>query len=185
MDQLQAGQTLIWRQVGIFKREWHIQAEGAAKTDRLARLRQPSLARGRAEVHWAGDEQAAPYLTLRITGILRQVLLIESPDLNLPLPIQSDLSLSGRHAFTLANGRAFTWVSTNFWRTRWELRQADSETPLIQAAYNPWQRGGRLQLGPALESLPLPEAWLLVSLCWYLMIIQMQRAAAASAAGAS
>lgn len=184
MQTLQAGQTLLWRQAGIFKREWFIQLEGAAKEERLARLRQPSLARGRAEMHWTTDEQAAPYLTLRITGILRQTLLIESTDLNLPLPLQSDLSLSGRHAFTLANGRAFTWAPTNFWRTRWELRQAESDAPVIQASYNAWQRGGRLQLEPALESLPLPEAWLLVSLCWYLMIIQMQRAAA-SAAGAS
>lgn len=180
MKTLRAGQTLNWRQCGWLKREWELYREADGTRDSLAWLRQPSLMSSDAEIRWSENAIAAPFLTLRVRGFLNQRLELVSADSTLPLPSESKSSRSGGLTLTLADGRVVIWQPTNFWRTVWELRE-EAGPPVMQARSLSWKRGGSLTL--TADHLPQAELWLLVGVCWYQMILQMQRAAAAAAGG--
>jgi hypothetical protein len=165
-----AGQQLCWVRHSSEKRAYELRA--AEQVLATLRWRRGPLAEA---------ETADGQWTFQRVGFWRRVVTVRAA--------ASDADLAEFHPSWTGTGRLelgarqLRWVATSFWRAEWSWQDA-AGTPLIR-----YLRGtrrppvaGRVEITPTAGGLP--DLALLVTLGWYLVLLNAQDQSASASAGA-
>ena len=167
---------MTWRQPSIWRREYELRV----KEQTVALLTQRGIVNVETEIHEPdGLGKFQPVLLCRRSGILRQEIHVKLLDPRFPPIKPASLSLGGAARFVLPDGRAFLFAPENFWQSRW-LLQHEEGAILARFTRNTLGRDGDLLLYD--HDLEEEIFVFLLYLAWYVLVIKLQDAAAASAA---
>ncbi len=168
-------EKLTWRRPRMFRREY----EMMVKEQMVACLRQTGFFSWQAEI-FEGGWSTAPVLQVQRTGAFRQKLHVKSLDYRFPhLTKPTPISLRGEVTLELDNGRSYHFGPTNFWQTRWQLKDEVGKE-YLDIQRNKWGFGGEITITNS--NLPQDELLFLLYVTWYVVILKMEDQAAAAAA---
>ena len=155
-------QELRWVHPRMFKREY----EFYAGDELIATLRWP-----KAFSSQAFAEAADGRWIIKREGFFQKKIVVCPADEDMTIATMKR-GMNGKGTLMLADGRAYRWTSTSFWRGEWGWFTAEG-TPLLR-----FKRGKRVEVEPLAFSLPEISLLLLSGL--YLVKIAEEEAAAAS-----
>jgi hypothetical protein len=169
---------MTWRQPSMWRREYELRV----KDQVVALLAQRGILNVETEIFEPdGLGDFYPVLLCRRYGILRQEVHVKLLDPRFPAMKPASLSLGGTARFVLPDGRAFSFGPENFWQTRWLLTTEAGEL-LAYYTRQTFGRGGEVFLYD--HDLEEETYLFLLYLGWYVLIVKLQDAAGAAAAGA-
>jgi hypothetical protein len=168
-----AGQALIWAQPRAMRQQFALYCGDEV------------LAIMRWQSSWRSDataETAEGSWSFQRRGFSRQVI-IESSQGGAALPTLTR-GWTGSATLSFPDGHGYLWKRTGFWGSRRAWTTAEG-VPLLSIK----TRSGFLKMGAEVEIQPfaaaLPELALLMTLGWYLAVLEMRDASAAAASSAA
>ena len=167
-----AGQPLLWVQPKATKQQFELQAGDEV----LAVMRWPSGWRS-----GAAAESAEGSWSFKRQGFRQQVVMESSQD-GAALPTLRR-GWTGNATLSFPDGHSYLWRRSGFWGIKRHWTTPDG-VPLLslKARSGLMKTGGELEIAPL--AADLPELALLVTLGWYLVIMERRDAAAAASASA-
>jgi hypothetical protein len=168
-----AGQPLLWVQPKVRKQQFELQCGDEV----LAVMRWPSNWRTGAKV-----ETAEESWSFKRQGFRQQVTIATSREDAVVPALQR--SWLGKATLSFPDGHTYLWKRTSFWGLKRVWMTAEG-MPLLSLK----ARSGFLKMGSEVEidalAATLPELPLLVTLGWYLAIMEMRDASAAAGAASA
>lgn len=162
-----ASQQLVWVQPARSQRAFELHASD----DVVAVLRFEGASLASAETAWQK-------WTFNREGFWHRQVTIRTPDSD-DAPVFR-AARTGGGALELSQGRLLRFGSTNFWHSRWDWSDSESQAPLVHFSSHGgfMKTEGRVDIESAAATYP--ELPLLVVLGWYLLILLARNAAAAA-----
>jgi hypothetical protein len=168
---------MTWRQPSIWRREYELRV----KEQVVALLAQSGILNVETEIFEPdGLGDFYPVLLCRRHGILRQEVHVKPLDPRFPVIKPASLSLGGTARFVFPAGRVFFFSPENFWQTRWALTTEEGDL-LAHYTRHTFGRDGDVYLYD--HELEEETYLFLLYLGWYVLIIKLQDASSAAAAG--
>jgi len=162
-----ASQELMWVQPARLQRVYELHASD----DVVALLRFERASLASAETAWQK-------WTFQQEGFWRRQVTIHSPDSDDALVFKAAGMSSG--TLGLSQGRLLRFGAANFWRSRWDWSDNESQAPLIHFKSRPGLLKTEGQVDIETKAVTYTELPLLVVLGWYLLILFARAAAAAA-----
>lgn len=162
--------SLEWVQPRIFHQEYELLADG----QRVGKLWFEGIFRMTATAEVEGQRW-----TLKHKGCFRHRVIATEPGWESPVAVMERGWSSAGVLQLTATGRRFRWKKGNFWGTEWAFL-SDDEQVLVRFKFKGFfKKGVIVQVDPVAGQVT--ELPLLLVFGWYLMVLQMQQAAAAGA----
>lgn len=162
-----ASQELVWVQPARLQRVFELHASD----DVVAVLRFESASLASGETAWQK-------WTFKRERFWRGQVTIRTPD-SVDAVVFKPARMGGG-ALELSQGRLLHFGAANFWHSRWDWSDNESQAPLIHFKSRPGLLKTEGQVDIETKAVTYPELPLLVVLGWYLLIVFARNAAAAA-----
>ena len=160
-----ATQELMWVQPARLQRAFELHASDDVVA--VLRFERSSL---------ASSETAWQKWTFQQEGSWRRQVTIRTPDSDDALVFNG--ARTGGGALELSQGRLLRFGATNFWQSRWDWSDNESQAPLLHFKRRAGFMKTEGQVDIETAAVTYPELPLLVVLGWYLLILFARNAAA-------
>jgi len=162
---------LVWDQPSGFSRRYELRL-GETK---LAQLEFAKLLGTLAQANTAEGAY-----TFKRTGFLKSVVTARVATSDHEVAAYEPNLMASRGRLVLSTGEVFELKSVNFWSSEWALLAASGEELIRFHNKGMLKSGANVDIGPSLSNRT--DAGLLLSFCWYILLLHMMDTAATTTA---